>query len=184
MIKSFLKTGLCCLLGVMICSFWGCGRGCQCGFCKGDQETEKTEVIKCECCTCESCECNLKNKEREFVRKSLSEGIDYEVINEGEGDITPKKGQTVVVHYTGWLDENGKPGKKFDSSVDRGQKFSFQIGVAQVIKGWDDGVISMKKGEKRRLYIASDLAYGQRGVPGVIPPGSALIFDVQLFDFY
>ena len=93
---------------------------------------------------------------------------------------TLPKGQQVTVHYTGWLDADGQPGTKFDSSVDRGQPFSFVIGVGQVIKGWDEGVLEMKVGEKRRLFIPSDLGYGPYGAGSSIPPNAALIFDVEL----
>jgi len=95
---------------------------------------------------------------------------------------TPKAGQTCVMHYTGWLYEDGKKGQKFDSSVDRGQPFEFQIGVGQVIGGWDEGVASMKVGGKRTLIIPPDLGYGARGAGGVIPPNATLIFDVELLD--
>lgn len=118
---------------------------------------------------------------RNIVRQKLPTGLEWEVLKETDGQ-KPKKGQTVVVDYTGWLNENGEPGKKFDSSVDRGQKFSFTIGVGQVIKGWDEGVLNMRKGEKHRLYIPADLAYGSRSVGGVIPANADLIFDVELFD--
>ena len=93
---------------------------------------------------------------------------------------TPKPGQTVVVHYTGWLYENGKRGKKFDSSVDRGQPFEFPIGKGQVIAGWDEGVATMKVGGKRTLIIPPSLGYGANGAGGVIPPNATLIFDVEL----
>jgi peptidylprolyl isomerase len=108
-------------------------------------------------------------------------GLSYLDTCEGEGPC-PTVGQTCVMHYTGWLSDGGKPGQKFDSSVDRGQSFSFTVGVGQVIKGWDEGVITMKKGCKRTLHIPSALGYGTRGAGGVIPPGADLIFDVELLD--
>jgi peptidylprolyl isomerase len=92
----------------------------------------------------------------------------------------PKTGQKCVMHYTGWLYEDGKKGAKFDSSVDRGQPFEFTIGVGQVIKGWDEGVASMKVGGKRALIIPAALGYGARGAGGVIPPNATLLFDVEL----
>ena len=101
-----------------------------------------------------------------------------EDIVEGTG-ASPTAGQTVVVHYTGWLTN----GKKFDSSVDRGEPFEFQIGVGQVIKGWDEGVLSMKIGGKRKLTIPPEMAYGDRDVgDGLIPAKSTLIFEVELLD--
>jgi peptidylprolyl isomerase len=93
---------------------------------------------------------------------------------------SPKTGQTCVMHYTGWLYENGAKGKKFDSSVDRGQPFEFKIGMQQVIAGWDEGVSTMKVGGKRTLIIPPALGYGSRGAGGVIPPNATLIFDVEL----
>ena len=93
---------------------------------------------------------------------------------------SPKPGQTCVMHYTGWLYENGAKGKKFDSSVDRGQPFEFPIGRGQVIAGWDEGVATMKVGGKRTLIIPPALGYGARGAGGVIPPNATLIFDVEL----
>jgi peptidylprolyl isomerase len=101
-------------------------------------------------------------------------GLQYIDLVEGTGD-SPKTGQTVTVHYTGTL-ENGK---KFDSSRDRNQPFQFKIGVGQVIKGWDEGVGSMKVGGRRQLTIPAELGYGSRGV-GPIPPNSTLVFDVEL----
>jgi peptidylprolyl isomerase len=95
---------------------------------------------------------------------------------------TPKVGQTCVMHYTGWLYENGAKGKKFDSSVDRGQPFEFPLGMHRVIAGWDEGVATMKVGGKRTLIIPPDLGYGARGAGGVIPPNATLIFDVELLD--
>lgn len=93
-----------------------------------------------------------------------------------------KAGQKVKVDYTGWLDVKGAKGKKFDSSVDRGQKFEFALGAGQVIKGWDEGVVGMKVGGKRTLYIPAKLGYGARGAGADIPPNADLIFDVELFE--
>ena len=93
---------------------------------------------------------------------------------------SPKPGQTVVVHYTGWLYEGGKKGKKFDSSLDRGEPFEFPLGKGQVIAGWDEGVATMKVGGKRTLIIPPSLGYGASGAGGVIRPNATLIFDVEL----
>ncbi len=95
---------------------------------------------------------------------------------------TPKPGQTCVMHYTGWLYENGAKGKKFDSSVDRGEPFEFPIGQKRVIAGWDEGVATMKVGGKRTLIIPPELGYGARGAGGVIPPNATLLFEVELLD--
>ena len=93
---------------------------------------------------------------------------------------SPKPGQICVMHYTGWLYENGQKGKKFDSSVDRNEPFEFPIGKHQVIAGWDEGVATMKVGGKRTLIIPPALGYGARGAGGVIPPNATLMFDVEL----
>jgi len=93
-----------------------------------------------------------------------------------------KPGNTCVMHYTGWLYEDGKKGAKFDSSLDRGEPFAFGLGQGMVIKGWDEGVAGMKVGGKRTLIIPAHLGYGARGAGGVIPPNATLIFDVELLD--
>jgi peptidylprolyl isomerase len=93
---------------------------------------------------------------------------------------SPKPGQICVMHYTGWLYENGEKGKKFDSSVDRNEPFEFPIGQHKVIAGWDEGVATMKVGGKRTLIIPPALGYGARGAGGVIPPNATLMFDVEL----
>jgi FKBP-type peptidyl-prolyl cis-trans isomerase len=106
---------------------------------------------------------------------TTASGLTYVDVIVGTGEIAVA-GKTASVHYTGWL-ENGN---KFDSSVDRGQPFSFHLGVGQVIKGWDEGVQGMKVGGKRKLTIPANLGYGARGAGSVIPPNATLIFDVEL----
>jgi peptidylprolyl isomerase len=108
--------------------------------------------------------------------KTTQSGLKYEDKIIGSG-ACPRAGQTVVVHYTGWLTD----GKKFDSSVDRNEPFKFPLGQGRVIKGWDEGVATMKVGGKRRLTIPPQLAYGEKNVGnGLIPPNSTLVFDVEL----
>lgn len=104
-------------------------------------------------------------------------GLGYTDLKVGSGP-QPTSGKQVKVHYTGWLVD----GTKFDSSVDRGEPFVFVIGAGQVIPGWDEGVMTMKKGGKRKLVIPAKLGYGARGVPGAIPPNATLIFEVELLD--
>ena len=106
---------------------------------------------------------------------TTASGLKYVILTEGSGQAA-KSGDTVTVHYTGWLES----GKKFDSSKDRGTPFSFPLGAGRVIKGWDEGVAGMKIGEKRKLTIPAKLGYGDRGAGGVIPPGATLIFEVEL----
>jgi peptidylprolyl isomerase len=114
------------------------------------------------------------------VMKKTDSGLEYRDIKVGAGP-SPKSGQTCVVHYTGWLWQGAK-GKKFDSSVDKGDPLPFAVGKKQVIAGWDEGVSTMKVGGKRELLIPPDLGYGARGYPNVIPPNATLLFEVELLD--
>lgn len=132
-----------------------------------------------------------KQKETEMAKvqemQTTGSGLQYIILEPTKSSSAqlPKQGQNVVVHYTGWLyDENApdKKGKKFDSSVDRGQPFVFPLGLGRVIKGWDEGLALMKVGEKRRLIIPAKLGYGARGAGAVIPPDAMLVFDVELLD--
>ena len=110
----------------------------------------------------------------------MPDGLKYTDTKMGDG-ATARAGNKVSVHYTGWLSNNGAKGKKFDSSVDRGQPFQFTLGAKQVIAGWDEGVAGMKVGGARTLTIPPELGYGARGAGGgAIPPNATLIFDVEL----
>ena len=102
-------------------------------------------------------------------------GLQYEELTVGEGN-TAQAGQTVTVHYTGWLTD----GQKFDSSKDRNMPFQFNLGAGEVIRGWDEGVQGMKVGGVRKLTIPAELGYGRRGAGGVIPPDATLVFEVEL----
>ena len=110
---------------------------------------------------------------------TTTSGLQYEDTVVGSG-AEAKPGRNVVVHYTGWLYEDGKQGEKFDSSKDRGEPFIFALGAGMVIKGWDEGVAGMKVGGARTLIIPPELGYGARGAGGVIPPNATLKFDVEL----
>src|SRR5258707_9264789 len=113
--------------------------------------------------------------------KTMTTASGLQIIDETVGTgAAPKPGQICVMHYTGWLYEGGKKGKKFDSSVDRNEPFEFPIGQGRVIAGWDEGVASMKIGGKRTLIIPPALGYGARGAGGVIPPNATRMFDVEL----
>jgi peptidylprolyl isomerase len=109
----------------------------------------------------------------------MPSGLQIEDTVVGTG-ASPSTGQKCIMHYTGWLWVDGAKGQKFDSSVDRGRPFEFPIGVGRVIKGWDEGVATMKVGGKRTLLIPHGLGYGDRGAGGVIPPGATLVFEVEL----
>jgi FKBP-type peptidyl-prolyl cis-trans isomerase len=108
---------------------------------------------------------------------TTASGLQYQEINPGSGDEV-KDGDTVSVHYTGWLTD----GAKFDSSKDRDKPFQFQVGAGGVIQGWDEGLVGMKEGGVRRLIIPAALAYGEGGYPPVIPPNATLIFDIELLE--
>ncbi len=118
-------------------------------------------------------------KKSESKMRATPSGLQYEDIKEGTGP-SPRAGQICVMDYTGWLWENGSKGKKFDSSVDRGTPYEFPLGQGRVIKGWDEGVATMKVGGKRILLIPAQLGYGSSGMRGVIPPNATLLFEVEL----
>ena len=141
---------------------------------------KKLSIISLSLLTLVGCS-ESKNNERNrtVTRQKTASGLEYIITEPGSGS-SPKRGQQVAVHYTGWLaDKNGERGAQFDSSQNRGP-FTFNIGIGQVIKGWDEGVMLMKVGEKRRLIIPSNLGYGARGAGHLIPPHATLIFDVEL----
>ncbi len=111
--------------------------------------------------------------------EKTASGLQFEDTVVGTG-ASPQRGQTCKMHYTGWLYESGGKGAKFDSSLDRGDPFEFPLGMGRVIKGWDEGVASMKIGGKRTLVIPAALGYGAAGAAGVIPGGATLLFEVEL----
>jgi putative hemolysin len=141
----------------------------------GTLESVMFEVgVRTSCLFADGSECN----QWDFYNGKCKKGeLKKEILEEGTGKLADAE-NTVSVHYTGTLED----GTKFDSSLDRGEPFTFTIGVGQVIAGWDQGVLGMKIGEKRKLTIAPELAYGEVGVPGVIPPNATLIFEVELLE--
>lgn len=127
----------------------------------------------------ESKEPVVQSKDNQSKREtSMAEELKIEVLKEGSGDRVTKKGDTISVHYVGTLTD----GTKFDSSVDRGEPFSFTVGAGQVIRGWDEGLLGMKVGEKRKLTIPSEMGYGSRGAGAFIPPNATLVFETELMD--
>jgi len=125
----------------------------------------------------------MKKAEKiETNQSTSSTALKTKVLKKAEKDAhTPQPGNTVTIHYTGWIaQEDDEPGRQFDSSIERGTPLKFTLGLGQVIKGFEEGVKLMKIGEKRRLFIPSELGYGEVGVGLFIPPNSDLIFDVEL----
>merc|ERR1712024_148242 len=123
-----------------------------------------------------------RSGQSEFAHSSAQQaamGVDIETLKPGDGASFPRPGNKVICHYVLTLTN----GTKVDSSRDRGQPFSFNLGRGEVIAGWDDGVAKMSKGQRAKLTISPDMGYGAQGVPGAIPPNSTLVFDVELLDF-
>lgn len=142
---------------------------------------KKSRLPQGDVCAAVSAQSLQATERKDSSMVTTSSGLKYEVLQQApENAATPKKGEQAIVHYTGWLEENGSKGKKFDSSVDRGEPFVFPVGMGYVIAGWDEGVGSMKVGEKRLFTIPYQLAYGERGYPGAIPPKTTLLFEVEL----
>ena len=140
---------------------------------KNEQKNEEVKILD------QNQNNNNNNEQNNMAIKTetTQDGLKIEILKEGEGDVA-KVGNQVAVHYVGVLES----GQKFDSSLDRKEPFVFNLGVGQVIKGWDQGVVGMKKGEIRRLTVPSQLGYGEQGAGGVIPPNATLIFEIQLLD--
>jgi len=139
-----------------------------------DTHTNETAKAK----TVDDLIAELKKKHPKAMFETTKSGMKYFVLKDGEGDKCGK-GKKIKAHYTGTL----MNGKKFDSSRDRNKPFEFTVGTGQVIKGWDEALSDMKKGEQRILILPPELAYGARGAGGVIPPNATLVFDVELIDF-
>lgn len=130
---------------------------------------------------CSSSTTNQTAAQPAAVAATPAAALQIKDIKVGTGP-SPKLGQTCVMHYTGWIYEDGVKGKKFDSSRDRGEPFEFQIGLRKVIAGWDKGIATMKVGGKRTLIIPPALGYGASGASSLIPPNATLLFEVELLD--
>ena len=186
-----------CMTAVLLGMFSGCSCERERSQCHLDAEcapyhstTEKTHMVGNE--VIDEAIINTDVTQRESMDSAtshaeliLSSGLGFTILQDSDKTEMPAVGNTVVVHYTGWLaDADGKAdyNKKFDSSVDRKKPFAFLIGKGHVIPGWDEGVMRMKLGQKVRLAIPSELGYGSRGASGVIPPNAKLIFDVELLE--
>jgi len=144
---------------------------------QADQDPTTTQSTTMEAAAVSATEAN------EIQNIEIAPGLSARILKAGDGPLA-QSGDNVDVHYTGWLyDEEAADnrGEKFDSSVDRGERFQFLLGAGKVIKGWDQGVIGMAIGEVRELTIAAEMAYGDRGAGGLIPPGATLVFEVELF---
>ena len=157
------------LFSLMMFFIFGCGKD------QTEETTDMTENKQQEEMSASTPSKPAKVAESDY--QTTDSGLKYAILKETDGE-KPKSGQTVVVHYSGWLPD----GKNFDSSYKRNEPFQFVLGAHQVIPGWDEGIALLQKGEKAQLVIPPELGYGQRGIPGVIPPNSTLIFDVELVD--
>ena len=176
--KTIKHLGSALALGGIICN------GFTHAKCKQEPTTDKQEAPKDKKQEVATPATRTKKQTVDTTKRiTMPSGWSYEIITAAPAEAkAPQQGQRISVHYTGWLDDNGKEGKKFDSSVDRGQKFEFYLGRGAVIRGWDEAVANMKIGEKIRVYLPADLAYGNRGAGNLIPANAALIFDIELFD--
>ena len=149
---------------------------------KGSSLRSITAAFATSCFLLSLAACGAKDNPGNPTAAPAVESLQSVVLKPGEGAAIAA-GQMAVMQYTGWLYETAAAdhkGKRFDSSLDSGKPFSFALGTGSVIKGWDQGVLGMKVGESRRLIIPPDLAYGDAGAGGVIPPGATLVFDVEL----
>lgn len=147
------------------------------------EPNDSTEVAETEVAETVEEQAVTEETTNELETLEVAPGLTARILQGGHGRAA-EAGDYVEVHYTGWLydeEAEGNRGDKFDSSVDRGQKFQFTLGANQVIKGWDQGVAGMLIGEKRELTLAPEMGYGDRGAGNVIPPGATLVFEVELF---